>query len=146
MISGIAANFRNRRGRGGVHCWSSTDARRVRSRARRHRRWQVRGRTGNRRRRLGRGRWRGRQGTGRVQCPAWQIVRTVDVAIRTRQRLLYRQMTKPTCLLVRNAAILVQRIVHRAGRDTATARGWIAIRRHRDVLSVDVVIITRDEE
>jgi hypothetical protein len=54
-------------------------------------------------------------------------------------------MTKPTCLLVRNAAIPVQRIVHRAGRDTATARGRIAIH-HRDVLSMDVAIITRDQE
>jgi len=50
-------------------------------------------------------------------------------------------MTKPTRLLVRNAAIPVQRIVHRAGRDAAR----IAIH-HRHVLSVDVVIIIRDQE
>jgi hypothetical protein len=58
--------------------------------------------------------------------------------------LPYRQMTKPTCLLVRNAAILVQRIVHRAGRDTSATA--LAIHHHRDVLSMDVAIITRDEE
>ena len=144
MISWIGANFRDRRGRGGARRRYSADARRVRSHARRRNRRRVRGRAGDRRRRLARGRRRGRHGTGRVQRPTRQVVRAVDVAVRTRQRLLYRQMTKAMRLLVRDAAILVQRIIHRAGRDGSTARGRIAI--HHHVLSMDVVIIRGQEE
>ena len=145
MISWIGANFRDRRGRGGARRRYSADARRVRSHVRRRHRRRVRGRAGDRRRRLARGRRRGRHGTGRVQRPTRQVVRAVDVAVRTRQRLLYRQMTKAMRLLVRDAAILVQRIIHRAGRDGSTARGRIAIH-HHEVLSMDVVIIIRGQE